>query len=151
MLAGENLIGRNLRIAPKNGSYKRKGIRTGQKKAEAVKEFQARSHPNNPDIAKSDISEIFNNWIDLFREHISILSSEQRVILFNLSGYLILFMLLTDLTSILIGDHLIQYFKLEKRNPKLAKYIKFKQSLNRYYLRCFYLVYFYFLILIFFL
>jgi hypothetical protein len=58
-----------------------------------------------------------------------------------------LLMTLTSITTILIGDEIIKNFKLEIKYPKLAKYIKFKQTLNKYYLRI-YIVLFYILLLL---
>lgn len=92
--------------------------------------MQSLTQSDGPDIFKSDLSEIFNNLTDIFKDYINALSlsSEQHVILINISGYVVLLMVLTDLTTLLIGDHLINYFKLETKYPKLAKYIKFKNK-----------------------
>ena len=69
------------------------------------------------------------------------------VILFNLSGYTMLFLLMTSITLMIIGQDLINYFELEFKYPKLAKYIHFQLKLREFYLR-FYIVYFFILILI---
>lgn len=118
-----------------------------QKQAEAIKELQALSGHTDPEISKSYFSDLFNNFTEFLKDYVSIISSEQQVILFNLSGYMLLLMILTTITTLLIGDHLILYFKLESKYPKLAKYIKFQVTLREYQLR-FYIAYFYFIILI---
>lgn len=118
-----------------------------QKQDQYAKELQDLINSNDPETFKSDFSEFFINLVDICRDYISILSSEQMVILFNLSGYTILIMIFTSITTILIGQDLINYFQLEFKYPKLAKYIKFQLTLRKYYLR-FYIVYFYFSILI---
>ena len=41
---------------------------------------------------------------------------------------------MTSITSILFGEYILNYFKLESKWPKLAKYIKLKQKVNKYYL-----------------
>ena len=105
------------------------------------------SNTNDPDIVKSDLSEVFNNIIDNYREFLSTLTSEQMVIVFNILGYIILLITLTNITTLLIGDQLINFLKLESKYPKLAKYIKLKQILNKHYLR-FYIVIFYILLLL---
>jgi len=69
------------------------------------------------------------------------------VILFNICGYIAIFMILTNIILILIGEDLIIYFGLYSKYPKLAKYIQFQLTLRKYLLR-FYIVYIYFLILI---
>jgi ASC-1-like (ASCH) protein len=111
----------------------------------AIKEIQSLSNTNDPDIGKSDISDIFFNFIDNYRDFLSTLSSEQLVIVFNIIGYITLLFTLISITSILIGDQLINIFKLEAKFPKLAKYIKFKQTLSKYSLR-FNIVYLYIII-----
>lgn len=118
-----------------------------QNQTQYTKELQDLSISNDPDILKSDFSEIFNNFVDTYREFLSILSSEQKVILLNLCGYIFLIMIMTSITTLLIGGELINYFQLESKYPKLAKYIKFQLTLRKYSLR-FYIVEFYFSILI---
>jgi len=118
-----------------------------KKQDTAIKEIQSLSNTNDPDIVKSDLSELFNNLIDNYREFLTTLSSEQMVIVFNISGYIMLLFTLTSITTLLIGDQLINFFKLETKYPKLAKYIKLKQTLNKHYLR-FYIVLFYILLLL---
>ena len=57
-------------------------------------------------------------------------------------------MILTTLTSIvivLIGDYLINKLNLEVRYPKLAKYIRLKEKLNKHYL-IIYIVIFYIIV-----
>jgi len=98
-------------------------------------------------IYKSDISDLFVNFVDSCRDYINILSSEQMVILFNLGGYVILAMIITSICLILIGQDLINYYELEFKYPKLAKYINFHVTLRNYYLR-FYIVYLYLFILV---
>lgn len=112
-----------------------------------IKEMKSLSNTNDPDIVKSDLSEVFNNIIDNYREFLSTLTSEQMVIVFNILGYIILLITLTNITTLLIGDQLINFLKLESKYPKLAKYIKLKQILNKHYLR-FYIVIFYILLLL---
>lgn len=114
---------------------------------EQVKELQTLSGSNDPEIFKSDFSELFNNLTEILRDYLSIFSSEQLAILFNLSGYMFIVMLLTTITLLLIGDDLINYFQVELKYPKIAKYIQFQLRLRQYSLR-FYIVYLYFVILI---
>ena len=102
---------------------------------------------NKPNIVKSDFSDLFNNLIDNYKEFLSTLTSEQMVIVFNILGYIMLLITLTSITTLLIGDQLINILKLEIRYPKLAKYIKLKQTINKHYLR-FYIALFYILLLL---
>ena len=61
------------------------------------------------------------------------LSSLQLLAVFNLSMDVMLVSSGLTVLSLLIGDHLIIYFKLEERYPKLAKLIRLKTTLNKYY------------------
>jgi hypothetical protein len=112
-----------------------------------IKELQTLSNINDPNIVKSDLADLFNNLIDNYKDFLSTLTSEQTVIVFNIIGYISLLITLSSITTILLGDKIINLLKLEIRYPKLAKYIKFKQTLNKYYLM-FYIVLFYILILL---
>jgi len=114
-----------------------------------VKELKVLSTSKDPDILKSDLSEYIFNLIDLLKDYVSILSSEQLVILFNLSGYILLFMIFTTIAILLIGNDLINYYELELKFPKLARYIQFQLKLRKFYLK-FYILYLYFVILVFF-
>jgi len=54
------------------------------------------------------------------------------VIVFNLIGYMLLMSTLSSIVSLLIGDQLINSLNLETKFSKLAKYIKFKKTLNKH-------------------
>ena len=45
-----------------------------------------------------------------------------------------IFTTITNLSTLLIGDYLIDKLKLENKFPKLSKYIRIKQNLNKNYL-----------------
>ena len=62
------------------------------------------------------------------------LSLEQLVALFNIIGYTAILMTLISLSSLTIGDYLIEKLNLESKYPKLSKLIKLKQNLNKHYL-----------------
>ena len=108
--------------------------------------MQTISTTNDPNIVKSSFFDLFYNLTDSYRDYLSVLTSEQLVILFNLIGYVSLTMIMTSITILLIGDHLIKIFNLETKYPKLADYIKYKQTINRIYLS-FYISFFFTLII----
>jgi hypothetical protein len=56
-------------------------------------------------------------------------------------------MIFTSISTLLIGDKLINYFELEIKYPKLATYIKFQITMRKYSLR-FYIVFLYLLLLL---
>ena len=122
------------RLESKLDYYKTMYERALQKQDSAIKELQTISRTNDPNIVKSSFFDLFYNLTDSYRDYLSVLTSEQLVILLNLIGYVSLTMIMTSITILLIGDHLIKNFNLETKYPKLADYIKYKQTINRIYL-----------------
>lgn len=82
---------------------------------------------NNNLESFSELKEIVNN-------ELANLSSEQLCCFANLMGFIMIFGGMLSVTSILFGQYLIEYFNLEKRYPKLAKYLKLRQTVEKYYL-----------------
>ena len=78
-----------------------------------IKEIQSLSTMDLTDILKSDLSELFNNFIDNINIFLSTLTSDQLVMVFNLTGYSMLLSTLNSITIILIGDQIIKWLKLE--------------------------------------
>jgi hypothetical protein len=137
----------NIELLKTKSDYYSDMFKSAVKQPEAdIKEIQSLTTIEDPNIVKSDLSELFNNFIDNFRNFLSTLTSEQLVIVFNITGYIMLLTTLNSITSILLGDQLINWLKLEIKYPKLAKFIKFKQILNKHSLR-FNIVLFYIFIL----
>jgi hypothetical protein len=91
------------------------------------------SNSNNPDsdIEKSDLSEYFNTLIDNYRDYMSGLTTEQLAILVNMWGLGFALNLTTSIILVLIGNQIIKFFKLESKYPKLAKYIKYRQTISK--------------------
>jgi len=102
----------------------------------------------NSNVNKSDISSFLSDMIEKFQSILSHLTLEQMVALFNIFGFIIVLITLINITTILIGDYLIEKLKLESNFPKVSKYIKFKQTLNKGYLT-FYIVLFYVITILF--
>jgi hypothetical protein len=93
----------------------------------------------NSNITKSDFSSFLSDMIEKYQSTISNLSLEQLVALFNIFGFIMVFITIINITTVLIGDYLIDKLKLENNFPKISKYIRFKQTLNKGYLT-FYIV-----------
>lgn len=55
---------------------------------------------------------------------------------------------LISVSTLLIGDYLIEKLKLDIKYPRLPRYIKFKKSLNKHYLM-FYIIIFYIIVIVF--
>ena len=107
------------------------------------------SSPFNPTEAdQSSVLGAFFEFKDFFSNELASLSSEQLCCLCNTMGFIMVFGGMVTVTSILFGQYLIDYFNLEKRYPKLARYLKLKQTLNKYYL-IFNIIYIYLILILF--
>lgn len=100
---------------------------------------------SDSEIIKSDMSDIFNNFVENYKEFLTTISSEQKVILLNIICFIVLLFTLTNISTVLIGDSLIKLFKLETNYPKLANFIKIRKKINEGYL-VFNIIIFYILI-----
>jgi hypothetical protein len=79
-----------------------------------------------------NLFEIWKNFINNWSVFISNLTFEQLIAVTHLtSSICILFNILTIL-SILFGDKLINYFKLEERFPKLSFIFKLRRKFNNF-------------------
>jgi len=101
----------------------------------------------NNNINKSDIYTFLSDMIEKYQSNISHLNLEQLVALFNIFGFIMVLITIFNISTVLIGDYLIDKFNLENKFPKLSKYIKIKQNLNKGYL-IFYIVLLYILTII---
>ena len=99
-------------------------------------------------INNSDISSYISDFLDKYRNFVSLLDLDQLVALINIFGYIMILFTLFSITVVLIGDYLIDNFKLEIRFPKLSKLIRIKQTLNKHSL-FFNIIIFYIIVIIF--
>jgi len=99
-------------------------------------------------INKSDVFGFLSDFIEKYKSFVDQLSLEQLVALFNIIGYGMILGTLISITTLLIGDYLIDKFKIETKYPKLSKYIRIKQTLNKHYLM-FYIIMFYIIVIVF--
>lgn len=84
------------------------------------------------DIVKSDLSSIFKDIYTKYSQFLEGLSLDQIVAIFNLIIDCTLSFSLFSLISLFMGEHLIDYFKLEKNYPSLANLIRLKIQLNKH-------------------
>jgi len=115
-------------------------IKLEETKKSSVNELQ--------NIINSDFSSYISDFLRNFRSFVDLLNLEQLVALVNIIGYTTILFTLFSITSILIGDFLIDKFKLEIRFPKLSKLIRIKQTLNKHSLM-FNIVLFYIIVITF--
>jgi len=94
----------------------------------------------NSIVNKSDLSSYLSDMMEKYQSILSTLNLDQMVALFNIFGFFMVLVTIFNLSTVLIGDYLIDRLKLEDKFPKLSKYIKFKQTLNKGYLTFYYLI-----------
>jgi hypothetical protein len=110
-------------------------IKLDETKNNSIKELQDISN-------KSDMFSYLNDLLDIYRNFTYQLDLPQLVALVNIIGYVTILSTLFSITILLIGDYLIDKLKLEIKYPKLARFIRLKQTLNKGYL-IFYLTFLY--------
>lgn len=94
---------------------------------------------------KSDIIGFFSNIIDNYYSWLATLSSDKIVAIFNIIVDSVLLVNLFTVISLLMGEHLIDFFKLEVKYPNLTKLIRLKNKVNRYYKTMYLVLYLLFL------
>ena len=101
----------------------------------------------NDNVKKSDTFDWFNDLIEKYQSFLNNLSLDQIVALFNIICEIMILMALTSICILLIGDFLINKFNLDTRYPRLSKYIRMKEKLNKYYLK-YYIILLYIIVIL---
>lgn len=83
-----------------------------------------------PDNILGTFADIFNNY----KQFLKTLNSEQLACLTNALALFTILMVLISITSTLFGDYILNILNLESKFPKLARYIKYRKTINKYYL-----------------
>ena len=73
-----------------------------------------------------------NDFINSINNFLSSLSHEQLGAVLHISGSIAILYCVISIISIIFGDRLIIYFKLEEKYPKLAKFIKIRRKFLDY-------------------
>ena len=89
---------------------------------------------SSTDVKQSSVLGSLSEMKVVINEELATLSSEQLGCLTNLLGFIMILGGMVTITLVLFGEYLINYFKLDQRYPKLVKYIKLRQTFNKYYL-----------------
>ena len=100
---------------------------------------------DNIDTGRTEIFGWVFDLIEKYQKFLTSLTLDQLVALFNIFGDIMILTTLTSIVIVLIGDYLINKLNLEVRYPKLAKYIRLKEKLNKHYL-IIYIVIFYIIV-----
>lgn len=80
--------------------------------------------------SKGNISDIISNY----NEILSTLTVTELGALGHLLAAIFILLCLSSIIAIIYGDFLINYFKMEDKFPKLAKYIQLRRKFQQYYL-----------------
>ena len=100
---------------------------------------------DNIDTGRTEIFGWVFDLIEKYQKFLTSLTLDQLVALFNIFVNIMILTTLTSIVIVLIGDYLINKLNLEVRYPKLAKYIRLKEKLNKHYL-IIYIVIFYIIV-----
>lgn len=85
-------------------------------------------------IQESNVLGPLYDFIDAYQKGLSTLSAEQLGCLSNTIGFILVLSAFTSIVTILFGEYLVQKLQLETRLPKLARYLKMRQKINKYFI-----------------
>lgn len=89
---------------------------------------------NLPEMKKSNLFGYLSEMKESIESFLATLSTEQLGCISNLMGLVKIFGGMLSITTILFSQYFIDSFKLEERFPKLAKFLKLRQTIDKYYL-----------------
>jgi hypothetical protein len=87
---------------------------------------------NNNKFLGDSLFEFFTNYINNLNKFLSTLSFEQYSAVAHLSSAICMLVFLLSIISILFGDSIIKYFKLEDKLPKLANIFRIRSKFNKF-------------------
>lgn len=102
--------------------------------SEALSSYQSITIIYDSNVSNSSILGGFTGLTEEFKKFLSTLSSEELACLFNSFGFLMIFFSFTNIVTVLFGDFIINKLQLENIFPRLAKYLKLRQTINKYFL-----------------
>jgi hypothetical protein len=102
----------------------------------------------NDSIRKNDLFDPFTQLINEYKEFLSTLSVEQLACLTNFIGFVTIFIVLNSIFLVYFGDKVMDYFHIESKYPKLAKFIQIRRKFLTKYIK-FQIIYVYIISIIF--
>jgi len=84
-------------------------------------------------ISKSGGGNNSNYTIDEISNFLSYLTFEQTVAIVHIFGFIVIIISLISLFTVFYGNKLIDYFQLENRLPKVARFIQLRRKFQMYY------------------
>ena len=109
----------------------------------STKNLESSNVLDNTEVQQSCTQGYFIELKDLVSKELENLSPEEFYCFIILMVFILIFVGLLIVTTILFGPSLIDYFNLEQRLPKLAKFLKLRQIIDKYnlYLIIFIIIY----------
>lgn len=89
---------------------------------------------NSSSSSSSSNNYISFHFFDNLQQFINSLDMVQTLAVMHISGSIVILLSLYSIICIFFGNSLIDYFDLENRFPKLAKFIKLRRTFQKYYL-----------------
>nr|YP_009652982.1 hypothetical protein [Taiwanofungus camphoratus]QCG70020.1 hypothetical protein [Taiwanofungus camphoratus]UKQ56110.1 hypothetical protein [Taiwanofungus camphoratus]WRO45221.1 hypothetical protein [Taiwanofungus sp. YW-2023a] len=125
---GENLVGNQSDIVSNS-------VNTSQDKVlDSISKVTDSTELDSIDVKQNNVLGSLSEIRQAINDELASLTPEELACLTNLLGFIMVLGGMITITLILFGEYLINYFKLDQRYPKLAKYIKLRQKVNKYYL-----------------
>jgi hypothetical protein len=82
----------------------------------------------------SDITSKFLSCFSKFYRYLDSLTLLQEVSLLHICMFSVLILTVFNILSVLFGNEILRFFKLEKRFPRLSVFFRIRATLQRYYL-----------------
>lgn len=80
------------------------------------------------------ILDLFRGGYDLFYSYLHSLSDMQALAFSHLLVFIVVYFLFLNIFSVLLGNWLIEYFKIGEKYPRLGKWLSYRQKFRNYYL-----------------
>lgn len=75
-----------------------------------------------------------SNYFESIQQFINSLNFEQTLSIMHISGSIFILLCLYSILGIFFGNKIIDYFNLEEKYPKIAKFIKIRRQFQNYYI-----------------
>lgn len=116
---------------------KRESIDIADKISTELSEFTKSIAPNIDGISKgsSDVensSKFISDSLERFQNYLSSLSTVEQGAIASILFSISIYYCATSIATLYYGDRIIIYFKLEEKYPRLARWIKYRRTLQHY-------------------
>jgi hypothetical protein len=85
---------------------------------------------NSKSDGSSTSSNYISNYFDSFQKFFDSLNFEQTLAITHISGSVFILISLISIAMILYGDFIIKYFNIEKKYPKIARFVQYRRKVK---------------------